>query len=108
MVVGVVIIETALALLAVIGAGKYWNLPPFRAADGSLDVATTETIILYLARHDLPVVAGCLLLGAGHGDHLLDREHVPDDPLDQPGARHLPALPEARRRARSRWCASSA
>src|SRR5262245_66441950 len=29
MVVGVVIIETALALLAVIGAGKYWNLAPF-------------------------------------------------------------------------------
>jgi SSS family solute:Na+ symporter/sodium/proline symporter len=40
-------------------------LPPFRGADGALDVATTETIILYLARHDLPVLAGCLLLGAG-------------------------------------------
>ena len=64
MVVGVVIIETALALLAVIAAGKYWNLLPFRGADGALDVATTETIILYLARHDLPVFAGCLLLGA--------------------------------------------
>lgn len=65
MVVGVVIIETSLALLAVIGAGKYWNLAPFRGSDGALDVPTTETIILYLARHDLPVVAGCLLLGAG-------------------------------------------
>jgi SSS family solute:Na+ symporter/sodium/proline symporter len=65
MVVGVVIIETTLALLAVVGAGKYWNLPPFRGADGSLDTATTETIILFLARHDLPVLAGCLLLGAG-------------------------------------------
>ena len=65
MVVGVIIIETSLALLAVIGAGKYWNLPPFRGADGALDVPTTETIILYLARHDLPVIAGCLLLGAG-------------------------------------------
>jgi SSS family solute:Na+ symporter/sodium/proline symporter len=64
MVAGVVVIETALALLAVVGAGKYWNLPPFRGTDGSLDVATTETIILYLARHDLPVAAGCLLLGA--------------------------------------------
>ena len=64
MVVGVVIIETALALLAVIAAGKYWNMAPFRGADGALDVATTETIILYLARHDLPVFAGCLLLGA--------------------------------------------
>jgi SSS family solute:Na+ symporter/sodium/proline symporter len=65
MVVGVVVIETSLALLAVVGAGKYWNLPPFRGADGALDVPTTETIILYLARHDLPVVAGCVLLGAG-------------------------------------------
>jgi SSS family solute:Na+ symporter/sodium/proline symporter len=65
MVVGVVIIETCLALLAVIGAGKYWNVAPFRGADGQLDVATTETIILFLARHDLPVFAGCVLLGAG-------------------------------------------
>jgi SSS family solute:Na+ symporter/sodium/proline symporter len=65
MVGGVVIIETCLALLAVIGAGKYWNLAPFRGANGALDVPTTETIILYLARHDLPVIAGCLLLGAG-------------------------------------------
>jgi SSS family solute:Na+ symporter/sodium/proline symporter len=65
MVVGVIIVETSLALLAVIGAGKYWNLPPFRGADGALDVPTTETIILYLARYDLPVFAGCVLLGAG-------------------------------------------
>jgi len=65
MVVGVVIIETTLALLAVVGAGKYWNLAPFRSPDGTLDTAVTETIILYLARHDLPVLAGCLLLGAG-------------------------------------------
>jgi SSS family solute:Na+ symporter/sodium/proline symporter len=65
MVVGVVIIETVLALLAVVGAGKYWNLAPFRAADGTLDAPVTETIILYLARHDLPALAGCLLLGAG-------------------------------------------
>lgn len=65
MVVGVVIIETSLALLAIIGAGKYWNEPPFRGPDGALDVPVTETIILYLARNDLPVIAGCLLLGAG-------------------------------------------
>lgn len=64
MVVGVVVIETALAVLAIIGAGKYWNLAPFRGAEGALDVPTTETIVLYIARHDLPVVAGCLLLGA--------------------------------------------
>ncbi len=65
MVVGVVIIETCLALLAVVGAGKYWNLAPFRGADGALDVPVTETIILHLARFDLPALAGCLLLAAG-------------------------------------------
>jgi len=65
MIVGVVVIETCLALLAVVGAGRYWNLAPFRGPSGALDVATTETIILYLARHDLPLFAGCLLLGAG-------------------------------------------
>jgi SSS family solute:Na+ symporter/sodium/proline symporter len=64
MIVGVVVIETALAAMAVVGAGKYFNAAPFRAADGTLDVAVTETIILYLARHDLPTVAGALLLGA--------------------------------------------
>jgi SSS family solute:Na+ symporter/sodium/proline symporter len=64
MVVGVVVIETCLALLAVVGAGKYWNLAPFRQG-GALDGPQTETIILYLARHDLPVIAGCILLGAG-------------------------------------------
>jgi len=65
MVAGVVVIETALALVAIVGAGKYWNLPPFRGAGGDLDAPATETIILHLARHDLPVLAGCLLLAAG-------------------------------------------
>jgi SSS family solute:Na+ symporter/sodium/proline symporter len=65
MVVGVVFIETSLAVLAIIGAGKYFNVPPFRGADGTLNVPMTETIILFLARHDLPTIAGCLLLGAG-------------------------------------------
>jgi SSS family solute:Na+ symporter len=64
MVVGVVVVETTLALLAVVGSGRYWSLPPFRGAGGALDQATTETIILYLARHDLPAVAGALLLAA--------------------------------------------
>jgi SSS family solute:Na+ symporter/sodium/proline symporter len=65
MIVGVVIIETSLALLAVVGAGKYWGMAPFRMPDGGLDVATTETIILYLARHDLGPLTGALLLAAG-------------------------------------------
>jgi solute:Na+ symporter, SSS family len=64
MVVGVVVVETTLALLAVVGSGRYWSLPPFRGPSGTLDQATTETIILYLARHDLPSLAGALLLAA--------------------------------------------
>jgi SSS family solute:Na+ symporter len=64
MVVGVVVVETCLALLAVIGAARYFHASPFRAANGSLDAAATETIVLHLARYNLPVAAGCLLLGA--------------------------------------------
>lgn len=65
MVVGVVVIETCIALLAVVASGKYWNSATFRLASGEINVPATETIILYLARHDLPVWAGCILLGAG-------------------------------------------
>jgi SSS family solute:Na+ symporter/sodium/proline symporter len=34
------------------------------ASDGTLNKAATETIILQVARHDLPTVAGVLLIGA--------------------------------------------
>lgn len=64
MVVGVIIIETALCVLAVTGSAKYLTLPPFALADGSLDKATTETIILHVARFDLPTAAGVLLMCA--------------------------------------------
>ena len=36
----------------------------------------TETIILFLARHDLPVWAGCLLLGAGMAISVRNRMHA--------------------------------
>ena len=64
MIVGVIVIETLLAVLAVIGSAKYFNDPAFRLADGSLNKAATETIILQLARVDLPVYAGVLLIAA--------------------------------------------
>lgn len=64
MIIGVVIIETALATLAIIGSSKYSALAPFAAADGTLNKAITETIILQMARFDLPVVAGVLLICA--------------------------------------------
>ncbi|MBI4418118.1 MAG: sodium:solute symporter family protein [Ignavibacteriales bacterium] len=64
MIVGVIIIETSLCLLAVVGSAKYLTLSPFLLQDGSLDKATTETIILHLARFDIPPVAGVLLICA--------------------------------------------
>lgn len=64
MVIGVVLIESALAFLAIAGAAKYWNQAPFFGADGAVIDAQTEEIILHLGRFDLPAGAGCLLLAA--------------------------------------------
>jgi SSS family solute:Na+ symporter/sodium/proline symporter len=64
MVIGVVLLETLLCVLAVVGSAKYWTLPPFANPNGTLDKATTETIILQLARFDLPLIAGMILLCA--------------------------------------------
>ena len=64
MVIGVVVLETLLCVLAVVGSSKYFTLQPFANPDGTLDKATTETIILQLARFDLPLIAGMILLCA--------------------------------------------
>lgn len=64
MIVGVIVIESALCGLAVIGSSKYLMLAPFAGPDGTLDKAATETIIMQVARFDLPVVAGALLFCA--------------------------------------------
>ena len=64
MIVGVIIIETSLCLLAIAGSAKYLSLFPFLLPDGSLDKATTETIILQVARFDIPAAAGVLLICA--------------------------------------------
>lgn len=65
MIIGVVIVESALAFLSIVGSSKYLTLAPFANPDGTLDKATTETIILYVARHDLPTYAGIFLICAG-------------------------------------------
>ncbi|MDQ7054694.1 MAG: sodium:solute symporter family protein [candidate division KSB1 bacterium] len=65
MIVGVVIIETLIDATAIFGGGLYWNDPAFGGGAGAFtpeQQRTTETILLQLARHNLPVVAGCLLL----------------------------------------------
>jgi SSS family solute:Na+ symporter/sodium/proline symporter len=53
-----------LCALAVVGSSKYITMPPFANPDGTLDKAATETIILQVARFDLPVVAGMILICA--------------------------------------------
>jgi SSS family solute:Na+ symporter/sodium/proline symporter len=62
MIVGVIVVETVLDTTAIFGAGAHWQDAAYRAADGSLDRATTETILLSLGAHDLPVAVGVLLL----------------------------------------------
>ena len=62
MIVGVVFVETMLAVLSVIGASKYLNLAPFLGENGVLDKGQTETVLLYLARYDLPTIAGVVML----------------------------------------------
>ncbi len=64
MVIGVVLIESLLVFLSIIGSGIYWNDPSFHAADGALAKPVTEEIILRLARFDIGTVGGSLLLGA--------------------------------------------
>jgi len=58
MIVGVVVLETLLCALSVIGSAKYIADPNFA------DKATTETIVLQLARYDLPEFAGIILICA--------------------------------------------
>jgi len=64
MIVGVVIIETVLSATAIFGSGIYWNDPAFHsgATFSAVQQANSETILLQLARHNIPVIAGCLLL----------------------------------------------
>lgn len=64
MVVGVVTLETALACIAIFGSSVYSTQAPFMGPDGTLDKAATETILLHIARFDLPMWSGILLLCA--------------------------------------------
>lgn len=58
---GIMVIETALALLAIVGRAAY---PDLEAQTSIVGRAASETVILYVARHGLPVAAGALLLAA--------------------------------------------
>ncbi len=61
MVVGIVVIETALALLAIVGRAAFPDLMDQTSVVGR---AASETVILYVARHGLPVFGGAVLLAA--------------------------------------------
>ncbi|HEX4953975.1 MAG TPA: sodium:solute symporter family protein [Thermoanaerobaculia bacterium] len=62
MIIGVIVIETLLDTTAIFGAAHYWGDARFHLADGSFDQRMTETVILEMARHQLPVWAGVMLL----------------------------------------------
>ncbi len=65
MILGVVLVEILLDTTAIFGAGMYWNDSAVvgEGATFSPDQRrATETILLTLARFNLPVIAGCLLL----------------------------------------------
>ncbi len=54
MIIGVLIVETLMAATAIFGSGIYWNDPNF--------TGNGETILLQIARYNLPMIAGLLLL----------------------------------------------
>ncbi len=65
MILGVVLVEVLLVSTAVFGAGMYWNDPAMVGAGATFSPAqqkASETILLTLARFNLPLIAGCLLL----------------------------------------------
>ena len=61
MVVGIIIIETTLALLAIVGRAAFPDLLTETSVVGR---AASETVILYVARHGLPLLGGTILLAA--------------------------------------------
>jgi SSS family solute:Na+ symporter len=65
MFVGVVVVETLMMLIALVGFAIYANDPRFFMADGSINRSMAEEIILRIGFEQLPVVIGSLLLAAG-------------------------------------------
>jgi len=61
MVLGIMFIETTLALLAIVGRAAF---PDLAAETTVVGRAATETVILHIARHGLPLLGGAVLLAA--------------------------------------------
>jgi solute:Na+ symporter, SSS family len=60
-VAGIIVIETALALLAIVGRAVYPDLIEQTSIVGR---GASETVILFIARHGLPALGGAVLLAA--------------------------------------------
>jgi SSS family solute:Na+ symporter/sodium/proline symporter len=65
MFIGVVVIETLMMLIALVGFAIYADDPRFFMADGSVNRAMAEEIILRIGFEQLPVIIGSVLLAAG-------------------------------------------
>jgi len=65
MFIGVVMVETLMMLIALVGFAIYADDPRFFLADGSIDRAMAEEIILRIGFEQLPTIIGSLLLAAG-------------------------------------------
>jgi len=65
MFIGVVLVETLMMLIALVGFAIYADDPRFFLADGSIDRTMAEEIILRIGFEQLPVIIGSLLLAAG-------------------------------------------
>jgi SSS family solute:Na+ symporter/sodium/proline symporter len=65
MFIGVVVVESLMMLIALVGFAIYADDPRFFMADGSINRAMAEEIILRIGFEQLPVMIGSLLLAAG-------------------------------------------
>jgi SSS family solute:Na+ symporter/sodium/proline symporter len=65
MFIGVLLVETLMMLIALVGFAIYADDPRFFMADGSVNRAMAEEIILRIGFEQLPVIVGSLLLAAG-------------------------------------------
>ena len=65
MFIGVVLVETLMMLIALVGFAIYADDPRFFLADGGVNRAMAEEIILRIGFEQLPVIIGSLLLAAG-------------------------------------------
>jgi SSS family solute:Na+ symporter len=65
MIIGVILVETLLDTTAIFGSGIYWSDPRFVGPDGAFSPEQqrmSETILLVLSRHNLPLLAGLLMI----------------------------------------------